>query len=47
MRSFVRLIFVTGMLYYVDAAFYGGIYIQAGIDVATHVAGALLTGLRG
>jgi hypothetical protein len=35
------------MLYYVDATFYGGTYIQAGIAVGRHVTGALLTVLRG
>jgi hypothetical protein len=47
MRFFARLIFVAGMLYYVDATFYGGIYIQAGVAVGRHVTGALLTVLRG
>jgi hypothetical protein len=45
MRSFARIIFTAGILYYVDATFYSGIHIQAGLAVAKNVANAIMAGL--
>ena len=45
MRSFARLTFVAGMLYYVDATFYGGVYIKTGLAVTGHVANAIFSAL--
>ena len=45
MRSFARLVFVAGMLYYVDTTFYGGVYIQTSLAVTKHVANAIFSAL--
>jgi len=33
------------MLYYVDATFYGGVYIQTSLAVSKHVASAIFSAL--
>ena len=45
MRSSARIIFIIGMLYYVDTTFYGGIHIWAVLAVTQQLANAILAGL--
>jgi hypothetical protein len=45
MPFFARIMFIAGMLYYVDTTFYGGIHIDAVTVVSRHVANAILTAL--